>query len=185
VSRLRLFGAVAPEGFARAALRRLNALPHEEAAAELLRCCGSRSWAGRMAERRPFRDRESLLAAADAVWREAGREDRLEAFRAHPRIGSTKDLAHQSGAARAWAESEQKGARDATATTTEALARVNREYEERFGHIYIVCATGKTADEMLALARSRLGNDAAKELDVAAEEQRKITRIRLEKLLSP
>ncbi len=185
VSRLRLTGALTRAGSLSLRVRRLDTLLRHEAEAELLACCGAPAWAAAMAERRPFRTLASVLEAADAVWRELGRDGWLEAFRAHPRIGEKKAEAPQSGRAQGWSENEQAGVSTAHAATLEALAAQNDAYHEKFGHIFIVCATGKSADEMLALLRARLGNDPATELHVAAEEQRKITRIRLEKLLDP
>lgn len=164
------------------ALERLNALPREEAEASLLACCGSREWAKRVAAARPFASGEGLAETADRVWRGLSRPDWLEAFAAHPKIGSPAAVGH--GKAWAWSLAEQRGAGGASRETLESLAAANRDYEERFGHIFIVCASGRTADEMLALLRARLGNDPQKELSLAAEEQRKITRLRLEKLLA-
>ena len=164
-------------------LARLNALPADDAERELLTCCGSRAWARRMADARPFGDADDLFARADGTWRALGEADWLEAFRSHPRIGENKAEAGQTGREQAWSAGEQAGMTSAAAATRAALAEGNRAYEARFGHIYIVCATGRSADEMLALLRSRLANDAATEIRVAAEEQRKITRIRLQKLL--
>lgn len=128
-----------------------------------------------MAEARPFSAEKELFADADRIWAELSEEDWLEAFAAHPRIG-----ARASGQAAA----EQAGARGASPETLTALARANREYEERFGYIFIVCASGRSAEEMLDLCRRRLHNAPAEELKVAAEEQRKITRLRLEKMLA-
>ena len=167
-----------------AGLSRLNYLPHDEAAAELLKCCGSTRWASLVASRRPFGDGEKLKRAADEVWWGLGREDWLEAFRSHPKIGEKKSAARVSEESRRWSENEQAGAAGAADDTLAALASANREYEERFGYIFIVCATGKSAEEMLAVLRSRLGNDPEDELRVAAEEQRRITRLRIEKLLN-
>ena len=127
-----------------------------------------------MAEARPFSGEGELFADADRIFRELSEEDWLEAFAAHPKIG-----APASGQAAA----EQAGARVASPETLAALARANREYEERFGYIFIVFASGRSAEEMLDLCRRRLHNDAAGELKVAAEEQMKITRLRLEKWL--
>lgn len=168
VARLRLFGTVA-------ALDRLNVLPPGEAEAAFLACCGSRMWARRMAESRPFRDLAGMKEAGDRLWWSLGREDWLEAFAAHPRIGERGSR---------WSEAEQAGARGADAGTLAALVEANRLYESRFDHIFIVCATGKSAAEMLALLRARLDNDPETELRIAAEEQRKITNLRLEKLLA-
>jgi OHCU decarboxylase len=157
-------------------LERLNSLQREEAEAEFLKCCGSTLWARRMAEERPFHDLQQLLAQGDAEWWALDPEDWLEAFSRHPKIG-------ERAAARSWSEQEQAGAKSADDETRQQLAAANREYESRFGHIYIVCATGKTADEMLSLCRERLSNDPDAELRVAAEEQRRITHLRLRKLL--
>jgi OHCU decarboxylase len=120
---------------------------------------------------------------ADRIWRSLGSADWLEAFQAHPRIGEKKAAAAQSEEARKWSAQEQSGIRDAAADTMAALAEGNRDYEQRFGFIFIVCATGKSSEEMLAILQRRLQNDAETEIAVAAEEQRKITRLRLEKLL--
>jgi allantoicase len=185
VSRLRLHGAPTREGGVALRMRWLDTLPPPQAEAELLACCGSRAWAAQMAARRPFGGLAAVLDAADAIWRRLGQNDWMEAFRAHPRIGEKKAEAPQGAGARRWSEKEQAGVATASAETLAALADGNRAYDAKFGHIYIVCATGRSADEMLALLRARLGNDAGTELGVAAEEQRKITRIRLEKLLCP
>jgi OHCU decarboxylase len=165
------------------ALRQLNSLPPAEATAELLKCCGSTRWAREMCGRRPFLDSRELTEAADRVWLGLSREDWLEAFRSHPKIGGRGAERETGERARRWSEEEQKGTRGAAPDVLEELAEANREYEQRFGHIFIVCATGKSAAEMLALLRRRLGNDPEAELRVAAEEQRRITRLRLEKLL--
>ena len=155
-------------------LAAINAMAEEEAGAAMLACCGSKRWARRMAERRPFSSEADLFADAGRIWGELSERDWLEAFAAHPKIGE-----RASGQAAA----EQAGARGASPETLAALARANREYEERFGYIFIVCASGRSAEEMLDLCRRRLHNAPAEELKVAAEEQRRITRLRLEKWL--
>jgi len=165
-------------------LARLNSLPFDEARAELLKCCGSARWAERVAARRPYASAEELEETADRVWLELSADDWLEAFRAHPKIGERKAAAEVSAEARGWSEREQAGASGASDATRAALAEGNRVYEERFGFIFIVCATGKTAGEMLSILEARAGHDRETELRVAAEEQRKITRLRLRKLLS-
>jgi len=165
------------------ALQRLNSLPRGEATAEMLKCCGSARWAEAMTEVRPFADEQTLLETADRVWRGLSREDWLEAFRSHPKIGERRAARETGEGARRWAEEEQSGTRGAGVEVLDELAAANREYEEKFGHIFIVCATGKSAAEMLALLRERLGNDAETELRVAAEEQRRITQLRLKKSL--
>jgi allantoicase len=184
VSRLRVFGVATREGATAQRLRRLNALPQADAEAELKAACGSSAWAARMGAARPFADMEELLSAADHHWVRLSREDWLEAFRAHPRIGESKAAVEHGVAARRWATEEQSGTRSADEETRAALSAGNRAYDERFGHIFIVCATGKAAAEMLELLRARLENSPEKELPIAAEEQRKITRIRLKKMLS-
>jgi OHCU decarboxylase len=163
---------------------RLNALPAAEAEAALLACCGSRTWARAVAAGRPYADAGALFAAADAAWWSREPDDWREAFRAHPRIGERKAEAPQDARASEWSVREQSGMDAAGDAVRTALAEGNRAYEARFGHIYIVCATGKEPGEMLEMLRARLRNDAATEIRVAAEEQRKITRLRLEKLLA-
>ncbi len=166
------------------ALSRLNSLTPQEATDELLKCCGSTRWAGRVTALRPFRDVPELLATADGVWSELSREDWLEAFRSHPKIGEKKASQNVSVDAQRWSEREQAAARAAAPEILAALAEANRVYEDKFGYIFIVCATGKTAGEMLALLQARLDNDPDPELRIAAEEQRRITQLRLQKLLS-
>ena len=155
-------------------LNNFNALPVDEATELLLPCCGSRAWAHRMAESRPFQSLDELREKSDRIWWSLSGEDWREAFAAHPRIGAKGSR---------WSEAEQAGARGADAQVLAELVEANREYETRFDHIFIVCATGKTAAEMLGLLRARLGNDPETEVRIAAEEQRKITNLRLEKLL--
>jgi OHCU decarboxylase len=144
-----------------------------------------------MAAARPFADAGAMSAAADAIWRALGRADWLEAFAAHPKIGAGRsggsDRPGGPGGSRGsgWSDEEQAGVADAGDETRRRLAQANREYEARFGYIFIVCATGRTAVEMLALLEGRLRHDAGEELRVAAEEQRRITQLRLRKLLEP
>lgn len=165
------------------ALERLNVLSPDEARKEFLKCCGSQNWARRVVAERPFVDVAELLGKADSIWWSLESDDWLTAFRGHPKIGEQKAAEKVAEQARVWSEAEQSGIRDAAQEATQALARGNREYEKRFGYIFIVCASGKTADEMLGILRERLRNDPDKELHVAAEEQRKITQLRLQKLL--
>ena len=166
------------------ALDQLNRFSQAQAEAEFLKCCGSRRWARSLTEARPFTDADALFREADRVWWSLLDEDWLEAFRAHPKIGERKAAAVQSEQARSWSAQEQSGVQDAAKETKAALAAGNQEYQARFGFIFIVCATGKSSVEMLAILNERLQNDPGTELRVAAEEQRKITRLRLEKLLS-
>jgi OHCU decarboxylase len=161
----------------------LNGLSADDARAEFLKCCGSRRWASAMTMARPFADIDELLTKADSIWWSLSAEDWLEAFRAHPKIGEKNAAAGQSKEARQWSAEEQSGISAAATETMAALADGNRDYEQRFGFIFIVCATGKSSEEMLAILLARLQNDAETEIAVAAEEQRKIMRLRLEKLL--
>ena len=163
---------------------KLNRLPAEEARAALLACCGSTRWVSEVAALRPFWDVGQLLNIGRRVWNELGREDWLAAFRAHPKIGESKAEKETGAEARAWSEGEQARAREASSETLDALSEANREYEGRFGFIFIVCATGRTADEMLALLRGRIDNDPETELRVAATEQWRITELRLKKFLN-
>lgn len=161
----------------------LNTLPDDQARDEFLRCCGSTRWARLMADGRPYRNREQLTGAADRVWFNLKPGDWLEAFSHHPRIGDKEALRAKFAATREWAAGEQAGALGASEEVLDALAEGNKAYEAKFGYIFIVCATGKSAGEMLALLQERLHNDREAELVVAAREQARITRIRLEKLL--
>jgi len=172
VSRLRVYGTLTECGRIETRLVRFNASGSESATADLLRCCGSPNWAGRMADSRPFASLAELEEAADRVWSECAKEDWLAAFAAHPRIG-------QQSASK-WSQEEQSRAGEVPAELTER----NREYEKKFGYIFIVCATGKSAPEMLDLLKQRLQNDPADEIRNAAEQQRAITRLRLRKLLT-
>lgn len=160
----------------------LHSLNAGEAGAALLRCCGSVRWAERMAALRPFADEAAMFAAARDVWQDLTRDDWLEAFAAHPKIGDVDSLRSKFAHTAAWSAQEQSGMNATSEATIQAFADGNRDYEKKFGHIFIVCATGKTAGEMLTLLQARLGNDAATELRIAAAEQEKITRLRLEKL---
>jgi len=165
-------------------LEELNSLTSAAADEEFLKCCGSMHWARQMSEARPFADLDQLTKEADLIWWSLAEEDWLEAFRAHPRIGERKAATNQSAQAQNWSAQEQSGVTDAARETVDELAQQNREYETRFGFIFIVCATGKSPAEMLTILQSRIGNDRRDELLIAAEEQRKITQLRLEKLLN-
>jgi 2-oxo-4-hydroxy-4-carboxy-5-ureidoimidazoline decarboxylase len=151
--------------------RQIDTASAADARALLTTACASRAWIDRMLARRPFGSREALLAAARAEWFALAPADWLEAFSHHPKIGErTADRL---------AATEQAGVNQATKDVLIALAEANRIYEAKFGYIFIVCATGKTAEEMLALLRARLPNDPSTEIRIAAEEQNKITALRL------
>ncbi len=185
VSRLRLHGFVTQEGREREALRYLEVAPRAELEKILTSFCGCKAWVKGVADARPFASVAALKEAAVKVWKGASKDDVLEAFRAHPRIGEKKAAATQSHTAAAWSSGEQAKVAEASQATLDALAEANRAYEAKFGHIYIVCATGKTAEEMLAIAKERLTNDAATELARAADEQRKIFELRIDKWVTP
>jgi len=165
-------------------IEQLNEASAEDAAAALTRCCGATAWVRAMLAARPFENPAALHAAADACAGRLGEADWLEAFSHHPRIGDVSSLRARFANTAAWAGGEQAGAATAGDDVLAALATGNREYEERFGFLFIVCATGRGAGEMLALLRERLPNDRAQELRTAAAQQLQITHLRLDKLLS-
>lgn len=157
-------------------LERLNQLTQAQAEVQLRACCASRRWAVAVASGRPYATAAALFHGADQAWWSLDEPDWREAFAAHPRIG-------ESAAADSHARREQSGVVGASADTLAALADANRAYEDRFGRVFLICASGRAADEMLASLRQRLSNDAETELRIAAGEQSKITRLRLERLL--
>ena len=161
----------------------LNSLSDDDAAKELLQCCGSQRWARALTNARPYLTIEALLAKSDEIWRSLDRNDWLEAFRSHPKIGEKKAADKVSAQARQWSGQEQSDISAASADTVESLATLNRQYEEKFGFIFIICATGKASGEMLTSLRERLEHDPVDELPIAAAEQSKITELRLKKLL--
>jgi len=165
-------------------VEQLDALPGSDARAALSRCCGATRWVDHMLQARPFADAARVFAASDAAWAECDRLDQLEAFEHHPRIGDLQSLAARFATTREWASGEQSGVVGAERAVLERLAQGNADYEARFGYRFIVCATGLTAAEMLARLEERMHHDPAVELSIAATEQHRITRIRLEKLLA-
>ena len=178
VARLRAWGSLSPE--AGGGLARLDAMSPEDARAALHRCCGSSAWVTAMLAARPFEDASALLRIGERTWWSLDETAHREAFAAHPRIGSAHVPA--SGDA-AWSTGEQQAAAAAAAHTLAELAEANRAYDAKFGFLFIVCATGRSADAMLADLRRRLACTPAEELRTAAEEQAKITRLRLTKLI--
>lgn len=164
-------------------LEALNTLPAEDAFKTLMRCCGSTRWAKAMAERRPFETVDMLHKVADIEWEVVGREDVLEAFTHHPRIGADiAQLREKYASTASWSSGEQSAVSQAHEDILEALRDGNVAYEKRFGFIFIVCATGKSAEEMLEILNARMPNEPAQELAIAKGEQGKITHLRLEKL---
>ena len=164
-------------------LEQLNRSNEADATAAFTQCCSAQRWVERMVIDRPFESLDELLEISDRIWEECDVEDYMEAFEGHPRIGDVESLAKKYANTKGWAGGEQKGVEGADRDVIERLAKGNADYEERFGHIFIVCATGKTAAEMLALLEARMDNDPEHELQVAAGGQNRITRIRLKKLL--
>jgi OHCU decarboxylase len=154
-----------------------NSLPREEAERRLRACFANRGWAARVAGSRPYRDLNALLASADSAWLELSPSDWLDAFAAHPRIGE------RGGHSPASSEREQRRVMEASDETLAALTAENRRYETRFGHVFLIAASGRSGEEILTSLRQRMSNDPATELEVAAGEHRKITRLRLERLL--
>ena len=167
-----------------ASLERLNSLPSAEAAAEFLKCCGSKNWARQMVSARPFSDVDQVSETATRIWWSLDELDWLEAFHSHPKIGEKKAAATTSVEAQKWSAEEQAGVEVSGAGVLNSLAELNRAYEEKFGFIFIVCATGKSSAEMLALLRERIENPPDAELQNAAAEQARITELRLRKLTS-
>jgi allantoicase len=185
VNRLRLFGRAEPPEDRLRGIERFNQIPRPQARRALLDCCGSKKWAAEMLRQMPFASAEQLLDAAGKTWAKLGPKDWLAAFRHHPPISGKAAKAKQSSKSRNWSEGEQAAAQTGSAETLSALAAANRAYEAAFGNVFLICAAGKTSEEILQDLQQRLSNDAETELCVAAEEQRKITRLRLEKLLAP
>jgi OHCU decarboxylase len=162
----------------------LNTLPSEEAEEELLQCCGSSRWVQQMVKCRPYSQLETMLASANDIWWSLAPADWTEAFRSHPKIGEKKAAGSISDQSRQWSGQEQAGVRNASRETVDSLAKLNQAYEQKFGFIFIICATGKSSDEMLAALRKRLENDPVTELPIAAAEQSKITELRLKKMVN-
>lgn len=163
-------------------LSHLNEMEFEDAHLQLLTCCGSDAWATQMAGLRPFKDETALFAAADQVWAGLTEADYLEAFEAHPRIGDLESLKTKFKSTAALAGSEQGAVAEAPDAVLRELKDLNDTYFEKFGFIFIICATGKSASEMLSALKTRVVNSRAVEVRTAAAEQAKITRIRLEKI---
>jgi 2-oxo-4-hydroxy-4-carboxy-5-ureidoimidazoline decarboxylase len=165
-------------------LEKINTLTPRDTVTFFRQCCGSLRWAREMEARRPFADVPQLFSVAENVWNGLTDNDWKEAFSHHPKIGDIKDLRKKFPSTAQWAEGEQAGVQLSAEKVLKALAEGNNLYEAKFGYIFIVCATGKSASEMLALLNKRLNNVPHEEIIIAAGEQAKITKLRLEKLLS-
>jgi len=165
-------------------LAELNQLSPAQRKEELTKCCGASAWVEGMNRLFPFQEKSELLQQADRVWNSLSPKDWLEAFTHHPKIGDVHSLKEKFASTAKWASGEQASVQQASEQVIEQLAEDNKAYEEKFGYIFIVCATGKPAEEMLMLLHKRLLNKAEEEIRIAAAEQAKITKIRLEKLLA-
>lgn len=165
-------------------LEELNKISQPQLKEELLKCCGSSTWVKMMMAYFPADSMEGLLEQAEEIWYECSEDDWKEAFAHHPKIGDVESLTKKFASTAQWASGEQSGVNTAATGTITALAEGNRLYEEKFGYIFIVCATGKSAEEMLTLLQDRLKNDPEKEIKIAAAEQNKITKLRLQKLIA-
>jgi 2-oxo-4-hydroxy-4-carboxy-5-ureidoimidazoline decarboxylase len=164
-------------------LVRWNTLAAEEAAREILPCCGSHAWAEKLAAQRPFPIPESLFAASDAVWLTLPESEWQQAFDSHPRIGQSHAQA-ATAQSLAWSSGEQSAAMASQDDAAKhALAEGNRDYEAKFGRIFLVCTSGKSTHEILAILRARMGNTPEQELREAVEQQRQITQLRLRRWL--
>lgn len=160
-----------------------NQIAPEDAMQEILPCCGSRKWAQTLVSFRPFTTEEGMLKKSDEVWLQLDPDDWAEAFHAHPRIGERKAPATATQQSAKWSAQEQSGVSVSTLDVQKELVTANQQYEARFGRIFIVCATGKSAEEMLAILYRRLSNDDECELQETVEQQRQITQLRLRKWL--
>ena len=165
-------------------LTALNALPPEQLNEALSKCCGATAWIQKMKNEFPVKDEDKLLEAAARNWHSCSENDWKEAFTHHPKIGDLHSLQQKFATTGQWAAGEQAGAIDASTVILQAFSKGNQLYEDKFGYIFIVCATGKSAPEMLSILTERLKNTAAEEIKIAMNEQEKITAIRLKKLLS-
>jgi 2-oxo-4-hydroxy-4-carboxy-5-ureidoimidazoline decarboxylase len=165
-------------------LTRWHTLPPEEAAAEVLSCCGSHAWAACLVAMRPFAEEQSLFAAADGCWQNLTQADWLEAFRSHPRIGEPHAQKQTTATSAAWSRSEQSQMNDADAAILLRMREGHGEYEERFGRIFIVCASGKQPAELLQILERRLTNDSEQEMLESAAQQQQIMQLRLRKWLA-
>lgn len=164
-------------------LARWNSLDSAAAAREALPCCGSSAWAVALAASRPIADEPSLIETSSSVWLALPEEDWQEAFDSHPRIGQKHAQTRATEESLRWSAQEQRTALSEDDANKLALEEANRRYEQKFGRIFIVCATGKTSVEMLAILAARMKNDPAAELREAAEQQRQITQLRLHRWL--
>jgi 2-oxo-4-hydroxy-4-carboxy-5-ureidoimidazoline decarboxylase len=161
----------------------LNTLDKQQLREELTKCCGSSAWVNKMLAFFPADDLVELLEDAEEQWYQCSEKDWKEAFTQHPKIGDVASMEKKFASTAQWASEEQSAISNASQETFESLAEGNRQYEEKFGYIFIVFASGKSAGEILTILQSRLQNNPEVEIEIAADEQNKITKLRLEKLL--
>lgn len=161
----------------------MNQLSAGEVENELLKCCGSSEWARRMLEQKPFENVDDLIRKAESIWWSLEPRDWLDAFHSHPKIGEQQAARATAVEAQKWSSEEQAGIGESAPDTIAELAELNRRYEEKFGYIFIVCASGKSSGEIRSILRQRIENAQDEELRNAASEQAKITELRLRKLL--
>ncbi len=185
ISRLRVHGSLDLEARRALGIQRLDTLPPREAERELFACAASSRWVSALLAARPFQSHARLLEEAARAWAKTSADDWREAFRAHPRIGEREAKVERRATEKAWSSSEQAGMTAASDTVRTRMAEANRAYEERFGFVYIVCASGKGAEELLEIALRRLTNDPESELAEAGKELFQIAQLRLEKLAEP
>jgi OHCU decarboxylase len=171
-------------GYAEQGLLRLNAADDRSAERDFMRCCSSTQWVRQMSQERPFRSAQELLDAADRVWSCLGPDDWQEALRGHPKIGEPSSVSSQPKGTEQWSSEEQSGVQVATQRTLDVLGQLNRAYLEKFGFPFVICATGKSCQEILHQLIERLKRDWEGEFQTAGEEQRRIMQLRLRKLLS-
>ena len=183
ISRLRVFGRAAQAADRLTGIARLNNFSREQVASALFNCCGSKKWVERVLAQRPFADASALLDSAEEAFGALGRKDWLQIFRSHPAIGAKKAAGKQTATAREWSAGEQSLAQKGSAESLAVMAAANGAYKAKFGHVFLICATGKSSEQISQTLQERLGHDAETEMRIAGEEQRKITRLRLEKLL--
>jgi len=164
-------------------LKRINEWGVSQAKLEFGKCCGSTKWVEAFIKSRPFHTTDSLFKVAESIWYALDKKDWLEAFSHHPKIGDLNAIKEKFHSTKHFAEGEQAGVQNASIETLTEFISLNEVYEKKFGYIFIVCATGKPAEEMLAVLKERIKNNAAIEIKIAMEEQNKITKLRLEKIL--
>ncbi len=165
-------------------IQQLNDLSEGQLKEQLFKCCGSTSWVEKLAEKFPFASKEELKTESDKIWFSLNEKEWKEAFTHHPKIGDVKSLKNKFASTANWASGEQSGVQSAEEQTIIELKKGNDEYEKKFGYIFIVCATGKSALEMLAILKVRLKNSPREEIKIAMQEQNKITHLRIDKLFA-